>query len=167
MMNLGGTVHLNRKGFFILLTLTCIILLYLIKSDSFKQNIDTNINLHQLLNIAIKSAENGGLEVVSTKDKLKIKSKGLTKEGLQDDVTTADYLSHCSMVSTIKHFFPTIKLISEENVECDNNQVIDFNGNMNPQVGQLPDEFVNENDVTVWIDPLDATHEYTGFYTLK
>jgi Inositol monophosphatase family len=31
----------------------------------------------------------------------------------------------------------------------------------------LPDLMVANQDVTIWIDPLDATKEYTGIFTNK
>lgn len=37
-----------------------------------------------------------------------------------------------------------------------------------PEVFSLPDEQVHARDITIWVDPLDATQEYTGrFYDLS
>lgn len=36
-----------------------------------------------------------------------------------------------------------------------------------PEVSSLPNEMVDVNDITIWIDPLDATQEYTGTHSVK
>lgn len=119
------------------------------------------VSLKRLLQVAIAAARSGGVEVVSaSKHDLQIQSKGKTKEGLDNRVTIADYKSHCAMVSTIKAAFPDVQLISEEKKDdCtmgkyqnSPEKLVDAHG---------PDELVHERDITVWIDPLDATHEYT------
>lgn len=163
-MKLGGVVHLNRKGTFIIFGGLVIFLIYLLKNRS-STTLPLKINLKDLLKVAIKAAENGGKEVVLGQDHLKIKSKGLTKEGMEEDVTSADYLSHCSILKTLTHTYPTLKIISEENAACDPNQKIDFSESMNLLINGLEDHWEDEKDLTVWIDPLDATHEYTGYYS--
>lgn len=159
-MNFGGTVRLNKYGIFVILCIFIVYSLHLLSKKASDDRSEANkFNLRTLLSVAIKAAENGGKRVVENKDHMNVKSKGKTKEGLQDSVTNADVLSHCSMTSTIKHFFPSIKLISEEAVKhCEEEtpeyDTVDFVSDDNEQ-------FVNKDDVTVWIDPLDATHEYT------
>ncbi|KAJ8938442.1 hypothetical protein NQ314_011478 [Rhamnusium bicolor] len=164
-MNLGRVIHLNKAGVCTLCGLLCILFLYTVtrKSENMTKPIKlSKINLGRLLDVVIKAAENGGKEVIQTKDNIEIKSKGRTKEGLVDSVTTADFLSHCSMIKTLKHFYPSIKVISEEaNTKCNKNQSINY---FLHELGlkNLSEEYVDEKDITVWIDPLDATHEYTG-----
>ncbi|KAJ8974601.1 hypothetical protein NQ317_019346 [Molorchus minor] len=159
-MNLGGVIHINKKGICGLGLLLIILLLYYNKDTALDTIKPKTINLYKLLNVAIKAAENGGKEVVRVKDNIEIKTKGLTKEGQVDSVTTADFLSHCSMTKTLKHFFPTLKVISEEaKATCDINQSIDYS--LQDVDKSLLDEYVQEEDITVWIDPLDATQEYT------
>ncbi|KAJ3662950.1 hypothetical protein Zmor_007264 [Zophobas morio] len=86
---------------------------------------------------------------------------GLTKEGMQDSVTTADYLSYCAIMKTLKHAYPTLNVISEEKkAECDEDQKVDFLEVEVPTT--LDDSWTDIKDVAVWIDPLDATYEYTG-----
>ncbi|KAK9737596.1 Inositol monophosphatase family [Popillia japonica] len=87
--------------------------------------------------------------------------KGKTKEGANDSVTTADFNSHCAMISLLKHTLPNVKIISEEKTSCEHYQKL---ANKSTTIGSfdtLEDFFVNPWDITVWIDPLDATQEYT------
>lgn len=161
-MNFGGAIHLNKTGIGILCGLIFILILYSFtnRNTSNSEKLESNlINLHRLLEVAIKAAENGGKEVLQVKDTIKIESKGLTKEGLQDSVTTADYLSHCSMVCTLRRYFPELKIVSEEEkTSCRDDQVVDYS----LCYLNVPNEVVDIEDITVWIDPLDATYEYSG-----
>lgn len=171
-MNFGGIIHLNKTSTGIFSAVLLFIFFYVVSN---KKNLNSNVeieepnkvNLRKLVNIAIRAAENGGKEVIQRKDDIKIQKKGLTKEGLIDSVTTADFLSHCSMIRTLKHFYSSIKIISEEaKTICDNDQYVNFS--LPNLVGEnISDEFVEEKDVTVWVDPLDATYEYTGTLKLK
>lgn len=148
---------MNKKGFFVIFSLFLIVFYYLFSNKSVNKE-DGKVNLRQLLAVAIKAAECGGKEVVGNKDNLLIESKGKTKEGANDSVTNADLRSHCVMLSSFKHNFPNLKIISEESkAVCDDNhdyelETLDSN---------LTDDWVNAKEVTVWIDPLDATQEYT------
>lgn len=161
-MNLSGTIHLNKTGLIIICGLLLILFLYSTSNKSDNAKKDSNIiNLRELLRVAIKAAEDGGKKVVETKDTMEVKSKGLTNEGLQDSVTTADFLSHCVMTGTLKYYFSELKVISEENHSCDKLESVDHTSN---KADNLPDENIDIGDITVWIDPLDATQEYTGTF---
>lgn len=166
-MNLGGAIHLNKTGVCLLFGALLILFIYFTTGNSNdRKNATQKINLKQLLRVGIKAAQNGGIEVVASKDKLNIKSKGLTKEGLQDTVTSADYLSHCAMLGTLKHAYPTLQIISEESkTECNQNQKIDYS-DITDLIPSVEDNWADLRDITVWIDPLDATHEYTGSLTM-
>lgn len=119
------------------------------------------VSLKRMLQVAITAARSGGVEVVTaSQHDLQIQSKGKTKEGLDNRVTIADYKSHCAMVATIKAAFPYVQLISEE--KKDDCAMSEFHSLPEKIVDEKgPDELVLERDITVWIDPLDATHEYT------
>lgn len=161
-MNFGGAVHLNKTGIGVLCGLIVILIFYILstRDNSTLDKLESNlINLHRLLEVAIKAAENGGKEVLQVKDTIKVGTKGLTKEGLPDSVTTADYLSHCSIVYTLRQYFPKVKIVSEEaKTSCQNDQIVDYTlHHLN-----LPNEVADIDDITVWIDPLDATYEYSG-----
>ncbi|KAJ8950010.1 hypothetical protein NQ318_002421 [Aromia moschata] len=160
-MILGGSIHLNKKVILSFVTVLFILFMYVHKMDVVKEQEPRKIDLFKLLKVAIRAAENGGKNIVRVKDHINIHSKGLTKEGQQDSVTTADFLSHCSMTNTLQHFFPYIKLISEEaKTKCEEGHIDNYSvGEL--FIENLTYQYVEEDDVTVWIDPLDATQEYT------
>lgn len=175
-MNLGGVIHLNKSGIYLIVVTLSILFIYLLTSNyhNYLQNSVSleettgKINLKQLLEVSLRAAENGGIQVVASKDNLNIKSKGLTKEGAEDSVTTADFRSHCSMKQTLTRSYPNLNVISEEaKTDCtDEKQLLSSTGSNIASISldYLADEWVDVDDVTVWIDPLDATHEYTGNY---
>lgn len=85
--------------------------------------------------------------------------------GLNDLVTEADYRSHCAMYHSLLEVFPSITVISEETSKnCDKVIVSNIKDNINVLNDyDIKDEIINTDDITVWIDPLDATKEFTGF----
>ncbi|GBP19501.1 Putative inositol monophosphatase 3 [Eumeta japonica] len=121
-----------------------------------------------MLKVAIYVAELGGKKVVETKDQiLHIESKGKTLEEVNDPVTEADYVSHCAMYYSLRNIFPQINVISEEHTSKCAIQDNDYDASSadHHAIDRLNDEFVFSKDVTIWIDPLDATKEYTeGLY---
>lgn len=133
------------------------------------------VNLKQLLVACIQAAESGGHEVyrIRTSDigELEARSKGQTREGAKEMVTKGDMASHTVMVHGLAATFPGLQIISEENHTEDQEEEIElvkpFRSRTDPLV--LPEELqdlphdmlVPMKQVTVWIDPLDATQEYT------
>lgn len=162
-MNLAGTIHLRKSGICIIIVLLTVLVLYALSNNSSLEPTARHhkLSLKVLLQNAIRAAEAGGNEVVSAKNNLQVSSKGKTKEGAEDPVTTADYSSHCAMMKTLRHTFPTLQVISEEKVKTcpEDHHVITRSAYEN--LDKIPDEVVDESDVTVWVDPLDATTEYT------
>ncbi|KAJ6633699.1 putative inositol monophosphatase 3 [Pseudolycoriella hygida] len=170
-MNLGGSVKINKCGMLIF-TLIIVLLTYymtLSKNDSSNsggiQKDPNYVNLRKLLIGSIQAAEKGGIEVVAVSKEKNIQehSKGKTLEGANDPVTNADFRSHCVMQQGLQRIFPKLKIISEEDsgaAKCSDIPLFD----LDPTVlhsNILPDEHVHVDDITVWIDPLDATQEYT------
>jgi len=157
-MFLGGVIKLNKRGYALigLLVLTLIYFHYSYNRSTKKYK---EISLLSLLQTAIIAAEVGGEIVVSVKNDLEIKSKGQTKEGMEDSVTTADFLSHCAMKHIITGNFPSVTLISEEkDTLCKSGK--EYVGVVDRPI-DISNEIVKAEDVTIWIDPLDATKEYT------
>jgi len=171
-MNLGGSIKINRCGLLIITLVLLLIIYYMSikKSDinSYSYTKNTNeINLRKLLIGSIQAAEKGGVEVllVSKDPDFHTKSKGLTKEGINDPVTDADFKSNCVMQNGLNRIFPKLNIISEEDAsknKCPDSKLFDLDPTVLHETITIPDENVDINDVTVWIDPLDATKEYTG-----
>lgn len=162
-MNLGGTIRINRTGLCVVICISLLILLYVQSNKKDDVNLTKNqqeISLRSLLYSAIKAAQRGGIEIRNVKT-LDIKSKGKTKEGVNDSVTNADIKSHCAMYQSLSQTFPQLQIVSEEKTICDDKDLkIDLNNLEN--LANLPDVLIPIDQITVWIDPLDATKEYTG-----
>ncbi|KAM3958553.1 putative inositol monophosphatase 3 [Aphomia sociella] len=167
-MNFGGTLRINKFACFTLIFILFVIIYW--RSGGTNNTTDKSdfVNLKSLLKAAIYAAERGGKKIIEGKNhELNIKSKGKTLEGANDPVTDADYASHCSMFYSLKNTFPKLTIVSEEHskgdTSCTQQDVLDIE-NAPPDhkaIEYLYDEHVYAKDVTVWIDPLDATQEYT------
>lgn len=169
-MNLGVAVRINKIAVFILILLV-VLIIYLI-APSFNKSAENlpktqqKVNLRKLVIGLILAANAGGQEVlkISKEADFDTKTKGLTKEGVEDPVTAADLNSHCTIANSLWRIFPNLDLISEEDVQkksCPQNE--DF-FDLDPSVlstTTLRDVNVDADDLTVWIDPLDATKEFT------
>lgn len=175
-MNLGGSIRINRCGLLILTISVILFLYYLIFSNIglsqsqrqytyiFKNPND--VNLRKLLIGGIQAAQMGGLEVKAVSSDIQAKSKGKTAEGANDPVTNADLRSHCVMKRGLKRLFSRVRIISEEDKEtkdCASFHHFELDPTVIAEDIVLSDDsIVPADDVTIWIDPLDATQEYTG-----
>lgn len=68
------------------------------------------------------------------------------------------------MYGSLTKAFPGITVISEEtSQDCDKIVIEDLKNSLKSVDDyNLNDEIVDIKDVTIWIDPLDATKEFTG-----
>jgi len=122
--------------------------------------------MNRLLAVSMELAKRGGDRLWSIRkghssntDSLNSVVKGKTKEGADELLTQGDLQSHHIIHSGIKIEFPDIKLVSEEHDDNSGDSVI---LNTLPAVHLYKEaENVLASDLTVWIDPLDATKEYT------
>ncbi|XP_063705790.1 putative inositol monophosphatase 3 [Culicoides brevitarsis] len=173
-MNLGGSIKINKCGLSVLAFVIFIFIIYHLsgssKGDQSPLVAPTNeISLRKLLIGAIRAAELGGEEVLKVYNSkiLNTQSKGKTKEGVNDPVTDADFFSHCTMTKALHHLFPKIlKVVSEEGHAKEKCPEIEINHqfDLNPTVlgdSTIPDISIPADQVSVWIDPLDATKEFT------
>ncbi|KAI6645801.1 PH domain leucine-rich repeat-containing protein phosphatase 2-like isoform X3 [Oopsacas minuta] len=115
----------------------------------------------------IDLAEIGGEEVraVHVDKHFGLKSKGQTAEGAQEYVTQADRRSHQKIVGGLKRVWPNLNVISEERDKVDFSNVkwprMDRDEVKKFKISPAETDFVNITDLTIWVDPLDATQEYT------
>lgn len=175
-MNLSGAVKINKCGVIILGCCVVLLFYYLFfnhapgshryRSYGFIMRNPNEIDLRKLLIGGIQAAQLGGLEVLSVADDIHAKSKGKTKEGANDPVTNADLKSHCAMEQGLRRLFSKVNIISEEDMhagDCMDSSHFELDPTVIDENVHLPDDYlVSSDDVTVWIDPLDATQEYTG-----
>ncbi|KAK7945444.1 hypothetical protein WMY93_001172 [Mugilogobius chulae] len=123
-----------------------------------------NVDLRDLLALSVEAAVLGGKEVKQVREEngLQEKSKGKTKEGANDPLTMGDLMSHRKMYNIIKNTFPDITVNSEEH-----DNVVDKSLSWSRIIpGEIAEKVKDQSEVpaesvTVWIDPLDATQEYT------
>jgi len=143
------TKHLKSKGY------------YIVGLQSSK------ISLKNLLVASIEAANRGGRKVkqVSDSNNLKEKSKGKTVEGVNDPVTEGDLLSHNEMYFSLKNTWPQLSIVSEEKDSSVANNVARItkleSQDVNAHLDGNFDAIVDQTDVLIWIDPLDATKEYS------
>ncbi|XP_072219796.1 inositol monophosphatase 3 [Leuresthes tenuis] len=121
------------------------------------------VDLRDLLAVSMEAAVLGGKEVKRVRDEnsLNEKAKGETREGAKELLTTGDLQSHRKMFNLLKNTFPDITVNSEEH----DNEVDPATWSRD-----IPAEILEKieggrevpaESLTVWIDPLDATQEYT------
>ena len=167
-MNLGGSVRINPTG----IALLCGVILLLVYLNSGSSRSETRtqpetVSLKSLLSVAISVAEAGGREVVAVRNEADIgeSSKGKTREGANDPKTDGDMRSHIQMYYGLKKMFPNILIVSEEHDEKEIDlSTVETPDDKNPEVELMLHGInvdVPADDVAVWIDPLDATQEYT------
>ncbi|GFX92945.1 inositol monophosphatase 3 [Trichonephila clavipes] len=116
------------------------------------------VSLKHLLSVCIEAAIAGGLQLRSVRKNFDLKNIwGLkTTDKATNPVSVGRTLSHSAITYTLRHSFPSIKLVSRI-----------YNGfEIEPykkgfQVDKPPDDIlVPLKNVLVWFDPLDAEQEY-------
>ncbi|XP_034490020.1 putative inositol monophosphatase 3 [Drosophila innubila] len=167
----GRIIRINRVPATITVILLTIVLVYFLNFHKEERpaiygmlRSDNKVNLRKMLIAAIQAAQRGGLEIldVAHSRQLKERSKGKTAEGVNDPFTDADGRSHCVMKQGLKRIFPRVQIFSEEDKEhCKDSHSFDLDPTVLHETAIVPDVEVTAPDVTVWVDPLDATKEFT------
>lgn len=161
---MANELRLNRTGVVILAALGSLILLWLVYYSR-SGYVEETIKISELLSASIYLAEKGGKEVVKIRymddSQIGQLSKGKTKEGANEFVTLGDQRSHEIITSGLKAAWPNLPYQSEET----DPKIFKVSPppKSNREVSDVAkrDEEVPMKAVTVWIDPLDATQEYT------
>eukprot|EP00795_Rhopilema_esculentum_P007475 gene7475-13249_t len=126
-----------------------------------------DISMKELLVAAIEVAKRGGIKVkqVRESNNLQEQSKGETAEGVNDPLTEGDLLSHQQMYYSFKNTWPDVAVVSEESgtskvVDTAAVDQLETDG-IESKLSDKMDIYVPKSDIMIWIDPLDATKEYT------
>ncbi|XP_055333822.1 inositol monophosphatase 3-like [Paramacrobiotus metropolitanus] len=129
------------------------------------------VSLRDLLYYSIKAAELGGNQVRDVVQSGVLETT--YKERNVDPVTVGDIRSHQVMVGLFQRQKFGVTIISEEDDSTKPVEPVDL-AVLDVVAKHVPEDFVQQvggdeeasvGDVTVWIDPLDATQEYTeGLY---
>ncbi|XP_020837252.1 inositol monophosphatase 3-like [Phascolarctos cinereus] len=124
------------------------------------------LDLRELLALSVAAAEAGGRRVRAVHEAgpdLQQRTKGQTQEGAEELLTAGDLQSHRCMASLWASTFPGIRVISEEHDEAALDLSEPWDGKIPLEIQEMvpSGQTVSMESVTVWIDPLDATQEYT------
>lgn len=166
----GRSIRINRMPVLVLAVIVICGIIYTLNILSEDKPLygmlkNTNqVNMRKLLIGSIQAAQRGGLEIldVAHSRDLQQKSKGKTLEGVDDPYTQADARSHCVMKGGMHRIFPKLNIVSEEDMEgCSETSVFELDPTVLHESAVTPDELIDVKDITVWIDPLDATKEFT------
>ncbi|XP_047445214.1 inositol monophosphatase 3 [Mugil cephalus] len=122
------------------------------------------VDLRDLLAVSVEAAVLGGKEVKKVRDEngLKEKTKGKTKEGANELLTMGDLQSHRKMFNLLRNTFPDVTVFSEEHDNMVDKEIAwsrDIPADILDKIEGGKD--ISPESITVWIDPLDATQEYT------
>ncbi|XP_076440856.1 inositol monophosphatase 3-like [Babylonia areolata] len=163
-----ANIRLNPVGLVVLSVFVMCLFFYLFGFPGFSK--DEKVSMRQLLSVSVDLAERGGRRVkeIAEAQTLEAKEKGKTKEGAKEMLTQGDLESHRAILNGFLKTFPGMTVISEEheNTPVDFHQIPDPNRHL-PEVMQAVqnDQQISKSRLAVWIDPLDATQEYTeGLY---
>ncbi|XP_074640904.1 inositol monophosphatase 3-like [Tubulanus polymorphus] len=159
------SVRMNPLGITLMLLISGCSIFYWFGGANLLRS-EPKISMKELLCVGIELAKRGGNRVKQIHDsnKLDATSKGKTKEGAKEMMTEGDLQSHRAIVYGFDKAFPGIKVISEEHERkpVDFKVIPDLVKQMN-EVDEIitSDVQIPLNEISVWIDPLDATQEYT------
>ncbi|CAH1772689.1 unnamed protein product [Owenia fusiformis] len=159
------SVKVNPIGIVLILVLFGSVVFYLLGGiDIFKRR--ETISMRELLSVSIELAKRGGERVreIRNDDNLAEKVKGKTQQGKNEYVTSGDMESHRAIYYGYFKSFPGINVVSEEH----EHEPADFKSipTVSKRLAEVLDRTNSDSqvaldDVTVWMDPLDATQEYT------
>uniref|UniRef100_A0A8D0HU57 3'(2'),5'-bisphosphate nucleotidase n=1 Tax=Sphenodon punctatus TaxID=8508 RepID=A0A8D0HU57_SPHPU len=123
-----------------------------------------SVDLRELLAVSVLAAVRGGEEVKRVREgnTLNEKAKGKTREGAEEKMTNGDVLSNRKMFFLLKTTFPTVQINTEEHIDAGDQETVSWDRSIPEDIKKkISPKLVQADSVTVWIDPLDATQEYT------
>lgn len=120
----------------------------------------------RLISSAVSVASRAGAEVRRI---TKTGQLGVVDKGVHDYQTEADRVAQRMIVASLTKRFPKCKIVGEEDLiedkEADARLIVDsFDEDVLKQ--QLPKEYsdVKEEEIMIWVDPLDGTTEFVKGY---
>lgn len=123
------------------------------------------INLNELYSLASCLLAQAGKKIVEIRLNENEKLGVNKKERDNSIVTRADIESHNILVHTLNQKYKNLKIYSEESSQDEKN-IDSYLSICDKHVETSNDMFANINDVIIYIDPLDATQEYSGLLDL-
>nr|XP_008116763.2 PREDICTED: inositol monophosphatase 3 [Anolis carolinensis] len=126
------------------------------------------VDLRELLAASVAAAEAGGAEVKRVREEGALGEQ--RKEGggggaggaQAEKLTRGDLASNRKLVRLLRGAFPSLKINSEEHLDGDDQEIISWDRTIPEDIKKrVQPIFVPADSITVWIDPLDATQEYT------
>lgn len=157
---------MTRTGIIFIALAASVVLFYAVgRLLSSYRYFERRVDMKELLSASIDVARRGGDRVRTIREdprQMKERVKGETKEGAKEMLTAADLESHRIMYGGLSKAFPNMKIISEEHDDS-SPRTEPYQPEMSlPEVSSLDfDITVPLSDITVWIDPLDSTQEFT------
>jgi len=166
-------IQLNAKNISIaLIVFAFVYLSYLLWGDEQKLPEMIEVDLRDLLSYAVLAVEMGGHAIRQLhEERLMDKAvKGQTDEGKDEYLTKADLVSNHLIMEVLQRY-PALHVISEERQsdflpterEADKYRSDNYKLwlGFRDIVAKLPNPKRKLSKITVWVDPLDATQEYT------
>ncbi|CAJ0578309.1 unnamed protein product, partial [Mesorhabditis spiculigera] len=164
-------VHFHAKNTITLIVAVGFIylayLIFFASGDGFPE---IDIDVKDIINYAVLAAEVGGHAVYSIANEkaLSIQQKGLTDEGKAELLTQADLISNFLILDTLKRF-PHLNIITEEKdstiteTEAEPYRTDKYAAwlEVRNALEKFPSHRYALGDVQIYVDPLDATQEYT------
>ena len=158
--------RINRSGIVSILGIAFLVLLFILYSGRKGYVNETNsrpIKISELISASIDLAERSGTKLVEIRkmnsDEIHKLSRELTKEGIDEYVAIGAQMSHEIITSGLKAAWPNLLYKSKGKDHFSN---VPLPNKFDTEVSAMArqDDSVDINRITVWIDPLDASHEY-------
>ncbi|CAI2298911.1 unnamed protein product [Caenorhabditis sp. 36 PRJEB53466] len=164
-------VRLHAKNTFtVVMVVGFLYLAYLIFFESGDGMPEIDVDLKDVISYAVLAVEMGGHAVVKVNEEksLNAAAKGLTDEGKEELLTRADLISN-HLILDILQRFPRLQIVSEEKAsEMSEREVEPYRSDnyavwsgVKDILDTIPSRRLQLSDVRVFVDPLDATQEFT------
>ncbi|WAR22717.1 IMPA3-like protein, partial [Mya arenaria] len=164
-----SNVRLNPLGGAIFISVVLLVFFYVFGFPTMFP--EERVSMRELLSASIVLARRGGDRVLAIRrdDTLDTKKKGETKEGANEYVSQGDMKSHEQIYYGLKKLFPKMNVVSEEHEKKPPSfsSIPDVDLHLQEVLaGVQEDQSIPISQITVWIDPLDATQEWVGHAAL-